>query len=99
MSLFHEYTDNFFIVESSILHAHPRLLFRAYHYEFIIPQDLDRPLFREILVKFTYSVEMIADQNFYDICCFTLFYSYGFGYGLRPKAEVFHGRSFVYGRR
>ena len=33
MSLFHEYTDNFFIGESSILDAHLRLLFRAYHYE------------------------------------------------------------------
>ena len=33
MSLSHEYTDNFFIGESSILDAHLRLLFRAYHYE------------------------------------------------------------------
>ena len=51
---------------------------------FIIPQDLDRPLFSEILVKFTYSIEMIADQNFYDIC-FTFFY---------PTASAT-----VYGRR
>jgi hypothetical protein len=33
MSLANEYTDNFFIGESSILDAHLRLLFRAYHYE------------------------------------------------------------------
>ena len=33
MSLYHEYTDNFFIGESSIVDAHLRLLFRAYHYE------------------------------------------------------------------
>ena len=33
MSLSHEYTDNFFIGESSILDAHVRLFFRAYHYE------------------------------------------------------------------
>ena len=31
------------------------------------------PFFNEILVKFTYLVGMIADQNFYDIC-FTFFY-------------------------
>ena len=31
------------------------------------------PLFNEILIKFTYLVGMIADQNFYDIC-FTFFY-------------------------
>ena len=31
------------------------------------------PFFNEILVKFTYLVEMIADQNFYDIY-FTFFY-------------------------
>ena len=33
MSLANEYTDNFFMDESSILDAHLRLLFRAYHYE------------------------------------------------------------------
>ena len=33
MSLANEYTDNFFIGESSFLDAHLRLLFRAYHYE------------------------------------------------------------------
>ena len=33
MSLSNEYTDNFFMDESSILDAHLRLLFRAYHYE------------------------------------------------------------------
>ena len=31
------------------------------------------PLYNEILVKFTYLVGMIADQNIYDIC-FTFFY-------------------------
>ena len=31
------------------------------------------PFFNEILVKFTYLVGMIADQNFYDII-FTFFY-------------------------
>ena len=33
MSLANEYTENFFMDESSILDAHLRLLFRAYHYE------------------------------------------------------------------
>ena len=33
MSLTNEYTDNIFMDESSILDAHLRLLFRAYHYE------------------------------------------------------------------
>ena len=28
-----------------------------------------------------------------------VFLSYGFGYGLRPKAKVFHGRTFGYGQR
>ena len=31
------------------------------------------PFFKDILVKFTYLVGMIADQNFYDIC-FLFFY-------------------------
>ena len=30
---------------------------------------------------------------------FCNYLSYGFGYGLRPKAEVFQGRTFGYGRR
>ena len=34
----------------------------------------------------------------YDICL-KFFGSYGFGYGLRPKAEVFQGWTFGYGRR
>ena len=56
-------------------------------YDSIIPQNLDRPLFSEILVKFTYSIEMIADQNFYDIC-FTFFYATASAsYGLRPKFD------------
>ena len=44
------------------------------------------PLFNEILVKFTYIVEMIADQNFYDICS-TFFYptALAMAYGWRPK--------------
>ena len=33
MSLANEYTNNFFMDESSILDAHLRLLFRAFHYE------------------------------------------------------------------
>ena len=33
MSLANEYTDNFFMDESSILDAHLRLLFPAFHYE------------------------------------------------------------------
>ena len=33
MSLTNEYTDNFFIGESSILDAHIRLCFCAFHYE------------------------------------------------------------------
>ena len=65
-------------------------------YDSIIPQNSDRPLFSEVLVKFTYLVGMIADQNFYDIC-FIFFISYGFGYGLRSKVDVFHGRTFGYG--
>ena len=42
--------------------------------------------FNEILVKFTYIVGMIADQNFYDIC-FTFFYptASATAYGQRPK--------------
>ena len=55
------------------------------------------PLFNEILVKFTYLVGMIAGKHFYDT--YFTFLSYGFGYGLRPKAEVFQGRTFGYGRR
>ena len=39
-------------------------------------------LFNEILVKFTYLVGMISDQNFYALC-FTGFLSYG--YDRRPK--------------
>ena len=42
-------------------------------YDSIILQNLDRPLFSEILVRFTYLVGMIAAQNIYDIC-FTFFY-------------------------
>ena len=50
------------------------------------------------IVKFTYLVGMIAGKIFYDIW-FPLFLTYGFGYGLRPKAEVFQGWTFGYGRR
>ena len=55
-------------------------------YDNIIPQNQDRPLFYEILVKFTYLVGMIADQNFYDIC-FTFFYPTASAtvYDRRPK--------------
>ena len=58
----------------------------------------DRLLFNEILVKFTYLVGMIAGKNFYDIC-FPLSLTYGFGYGLRPKAKFFQDQTFGYGRR
>ena len=60
--------------------------------------NVDRPLFNDILVKFPYLVGMIADKIFYNIF-FMFFLSYGFGYGLQPKAEVFQGRTFGYGRR
>ena len=40
---------------------------------------------------------MIADQNFYDM--FYIFLSYGFRYGLRPKAKICQGQTFNYGRR
>jgi hypothetical protein len=55
-------------------------------YDSIIPQNQDRILFNEILVKFTYLVGMIADQNFYDIC-FRFFYpiASATAYGRRPK--------------
>ena len=56
------------------------------------------PLFNEILVKFPYLVGIIPSKIFYDIS-YTVFLSYGFGYGLRLKAEVFQGRTFGYGRR
>ena len=56
------------------------------------------PFLMRFVSKFTYLVGMIADQNFFDKC-FTFFSSYGFGYGLRPKAEVFLGGTFGYGRR
>ena len=67
-------------------------------YDSIVPQNLDRPLFNDILVKFTYLVGMITGKKFYDVC-FPLFLTYGFRYGLRPKAEVFQCRTFGYGRR
>ena len=54
----------------------------------IILQNLARPLFNEILVKFIYLVGMIADQNFYDICFSML------RLRLRPTAE---GENCVYG--
>ena len=55
-------------------------------YENIIPQNQDRPLFYEILVKFTYLIGMFADQDFYDIY-FTFFYptASAMVYGRRPK--------------
>jgi hypothetical protein len=47
--------------------CHLRLHYINVDYDSIISQNYDRPLFNEILVKFTYLVGMIADQNFYDI--------------------------------
>jgi hypothetical protein len=67
-------------------------------YDSIIPQNQDRILFYEILVKFTYLVGIIADQNFYDIF-FRFFYptASAKAYGrilswpniqLRPKVKI-----------
>ena len=41
------------------------------------------PLFNEILVKFTYLVEIIADQNFYD----TFLHFFTLRLWLRPTVE------------
>ena len=49
-------------------HYTVRLNYINEDYGSIIPQNSDRPLFNEILVKFTYLVGMIANQNFYNIC-------------------------------
>ena len=57
------------------------------------------PLYNEILVKFTCLVGIILGKKFYDMYVIWFFLSYGFGYGLRLKAEVFQGRTFGYGRR
>ena len=56
------------------------------NYASIIPQNQDGPLFNEILVKFTYLVGMIADQNFYDNL-FTFLYptALATAYGRRSK--------------
>ena len=70
----------------------------------IILQNLDRTLFSEIFVRFTYLIGMIADQNLYDIC-FMCFYptASATAYGLRPKffsAEhlaTAKGENFAYG--
>ena len=53
-------------------------------YDTIIPQNQDRPLFNKILVKFTYLVGIIVDQNFYDIS-FMFFYPSATAYSQRPK--------------
>ena len=60
--------------------------------------------FNEILVKFTYIVGMIADQNFYGIC-FTFFYPTASAtvYGQRPKffraehSAMAEGENWAYG--
>ena len=62
------------------------------------------PFFNEILVKFTYLVGMIADQNFYDII-FTFFYptASATAYGWRPKfirakhSDTAEGENCAYG--
>jgi hypothetical protein len=56
------------------------------NYDSIIAQNQDRILINEILVKFTYLVGIIADQNFYEIC-FRFFYptASATAYGRRPK--------------
>ena len=61
-----------------------RLNYINVDYDSIIPQNSDRPLLNDILVKFTYLVGMIADQNFYDIC-FMFFLSIGYGLWQKPK--------------
>jgi len=46
----------------------------------------DRPLFNEILVKCTYLVGMIANQNFYDTCFMFLYpTASATAYGQRPN--------------
>jgi hypothetical protein len=52
----------------------------------IIPQDLDRSLFSEIFVKFTYLIEMIADQTFMTyVLHFFIPTALAMTYGRRPK--------------
>ena len=68
------------------------------------PSRFRQASFCEILVKFTYLIEMIADQNFYDIC-FMLFYptASATAYGQRPKffraehSATAEGENCVYG--
>ena len=50
-------------------------------------QNQDRPLFTEILVKFTYLVGMIAGKNLYGICFTFFFYLMASptAYGQMPK--------------
>ena len=70
----------------------------------IILQNLDRTLFSEIFVRFTYLVGMIADQNFYGIC-FMYFYptASATAYGRRPKfvraehSATAEGENWAYG--
>ena len=69
----------------SLHRCHLRLNEINVDYDSIIPQNQDRPLFKETLVKFNYLVGMIDDQNFYDIF-FTFFYPTASAtvYGRRP---------------
>ena len=55
-------------------------------YDIIILQNKDRPIFNEILVKFTYSIVSIASKNVYDIC-FMIFYptASATAFGQRPE--------------
>ena len=74
-------------------------------YDSIIPQNSDRPLFSEVLVKFTYLVGIIADQNFYDICLM-FFYptASATAYGQRPnifmaeRSATAEGENCAYGQ-
>ena len=51
MSLTNEYTDNIFMDESSILDAHLRLLFSAFHYE--------TPCISSNLKKISYNIRFL----------------------------------------
>ena len=54
------------------------------------------PFFKDILVKFTYLVGMIADQNFYDIWFFYPTAS-ATAYGRRPMFVRAEGENCAYG--
>ena len=65
-------------------------------YDSNIPPIEDRPLFYEILVKFTYLVGMIADQNFYDIF-FAFFYPKALEFFRAEQSDTAEGENCAYG--